>query len=80
MSKVVVMIEDDDGRRDWWEVFRVSELDWTRIGSDDMGAVGRVVIEGSFFRKATDKRSREIGEQMRAALEGERHGLEAHRE
>ena len=68
MSKVVVMVEGDDGRRDWWEVFDVEEVQWTMLEPGRHGARVNMVVRGSFYRKATDNRSREISSALQQAM------------
>lgn len=74
MSKVIVMIEDDDGRRDWWEIFHVEDVGYTFLPPGDQGARADLTVRGSFYRRSTDDKSRKISAQMRAALEGDVHG------
>lgn len=51
VSKVVVMIEDDDGRRDWWEIFDVEQVAWDLLAPGPRGSRANMVVRGSFYRR-----------------------------
>ena len=69
MSRVVVVIEDDDGNQDVWDVFHVDRLDWTFTGLGSRGSRARLVVEGAFHRRHSTVEGREIGSKMRRMLE-----------
>lgn len=53
VSRVVIMIEDDDGTRHWWEVFKVRTLKSQISGIGPDGTEATITITGPFFRRSS---------------------------
>jgi hypothetical protein len=64
----MVLIEDDDGNQDIWDVFDVRDVSWQFAGVGSRGSEARVVVEGAFHRRHSTPKGREIGQKMRRVL------------
>ena len=65
----MVLIVDDDDNHDIWDVFEPDQVEWKWAGLNQSGSRGILTVAGSFKRRHTSAKSREIGERMRRMLE-----------
>jgi hypothetical protein len=48
--RVVVLVEEADGKQDGWDVFEVASARWEWAGMDRNGARATITVTGSFHR------------------------------